>query len=372
MSDFEQTYTWIRRRLGLIEIHAILGDANGVVYPDPVRQPGVMNVRYKTAADLSLPPALPMGPNFVGQDTPGTPVVCRYDNNGQLVIWGIDGPALRAQRGNPVLNNPAAAVNQKTTATETIVPLVSHPTSPTSLSVVVHSYFYIVNRVAKLFRASVDNGSGLPQGRIDLSSYVPTAGNQRLVGIFLKPDLSLEAAASTVQTLMEPLDLTDVQECVDGSSVGSTAVWFYWLHDGQTEILDSDKWLDGRQIINLNADGNEVRLATVAGVDMNTATPTTLYTGPGGASYVITRVVVRNASASLTTASWSYGFNNPNFDNVIANATHTELTTSALYTVLAAKAGAAVGTAGQAFKVLMNTLQGSAATTDMDVFGYLL
>lgn len=113
------------------------------------------------------------------------------------------------------------------------------------------------------------------------------------------------------------------------------------------------------------------RLSTTSSVDMNTATATTLFTVPTGKSCIITHVVVRNASTSLTTASYSFGFNSATFNNVIANATHTELTGSTLYTVLIAMAGATRGVAADTFKVLMNTLQGGAATTTMDVYGYL-
>lgn len=115
----------------------------------------------------------------------------------------------------------------------------------------------------------------------------------------------------------------------------------------------------------------EVLLASTGSVNMNTATATTLYTCATGKSCVITRVVVRNASTSLTTASYSFGWTSTAFNDVIANATHTELTGATLYTVLAAKTGAKLGTSTGTFKVLMNTLQGSAATTTMDVFGYV-
>lgn len=112
-------------------------------------------------------------------------------------------------------------------------------------------------------------------------------------------------------------------------------------------------------------------LGTTDSVDMNTATATTLYTVPTGKSCVVTHVTVRNASTNLDTASYSFGFNSASFNDVITNATHTELTGSTLYTVLSAKTGATRGAAGDTFKVLMNTLQGGAATTSMDVFGYL-
>lgn len=114
----------------------------------------------------------------------------------------------------------------------------------------------------------------------------------------------------------------------------------------------------------------DTKLATVAGVNMNTATATTLYTCPTGKSCVITKVIVRNASTSLTTASYSFGWNSAAFNNVIADATHVELTGSTLFTILPSKIGATVGLTTGVFKVLLNTLQGGAATTTMDVFGF--
>jgi len=114
----------------------------------------------------------------------------------------------------------------------------------------------------------------------------------------------------------------------------------------------------------------EVKLSTTASVDMNTAAATTLYTCPSATSCLITKVVVRNASTSLTTASYSFGWTSAAFDDVIANATHTELTGATLYTRLDPKAGAKLGAATEIFKVLMNTLQGGAATTTIEVLGY--
>lgn len=115
---------------------------------------------------------------------------------------------------------------------------------------------------------------------------------------------------------------------------------------------------------------NEGRLSTIAAVNMNTATATVLYTSPTGLSTLITKVVVRNCSTSMTTASYSFGWEAVTFANVIANATHTELTGATLYTRLNAKTGATVGTSTGTFNVLLNTLQGGAATCTIDVFGY--
>jgi hypothetical protein len=122
--------------------------------------------------------------------------------------------------------------------------------------------------------------------------------------------------------------------------------------------------------IQMSPTGGEVLLSTTASVNLNTATPTPLFTCPAGVNCEITRIVVRNASTSLTTVSFSIGWNSATFNNVLADATHTELTGATLYTTLAAKAGATKGTPGDVLTLLCNILQGGAATCSIDIFGY--
>lgn len=117
--------------------------------------------------------------------------------------------------------------------------------------------------------------------------------------------------------------------------------------------------------------GADTVLSTTASVDLNTATATTLYTCPASTTCVITKVLITAASTSLTTASISFGWNSAAFDDVIANETYTELSGSTLYTIRVAKDGATLGAAAGTFKVLANTLQGSAATVTIKVFGYV-
>lgn len=114
----------------------------------------------------------------------------------------------------------------------------------------------------------------------------------------------------------------------------------------------------------------EIYLGTIS-VDMNTGTATLLYTCQTGKSCIISRVIIYGASTSLTTASYSFGWTSAAFSDVIANATHTELAGATLYTILFPKVGATIGTSTGTFKVLMNTLQGGAATANMAVFGYV-
>jgi hypothetical protein len=112
----------------------------------------------------------------------------------------------------------------------------------------------------------------------------------------------------------------------------------------------------------------EGRLASVSLVNMNSGATQVLYTCPTGKTCIVTKVIVHNASASLTTASYSFQWSSAG--DVIANATHTELVDNTVYTQLFPKVGATRGVAGATFDVIMNTLQGGAASTTMDVFGY--
>ena len=115
----------------------------------------------------------------------------------------------------------------------------------------------------------------------------------------------------------------------------------------------------------------EKLLALASGVDLNTAVASTLYTVPGGKTALITRFIIYNASTSLTTVSFSIGFNSATFNDVLADATHTELTGATLFTVLNSMAGAKRGAATNVLKLLCNVLQGGAATADVRVFGIL-
>jgi len=117
----------------------------------------------------------------------------------------------------------------------------------------------------------------------------------------------------------------------------------------------------------------EYLLSTTNLVNLNQAPETNLFTAPAGITgVVITRVVVRKASTSLTTASLAFGWNAGTDNDVIATATHTELTGNTLFTILIPKIGAKLGVASGVFSVITTILQGGAATASIDVFGYIL
>lgn len=111
-------------------------------------------------------------------------------------------------------------------------------------------------------------------------------------------------------------------------------------------------------------------IARVTGVDVNTATKQALYTVPTGKTLIVTGIVVRNVSTSLTTASFGFGFN-ANADDVLASEVWTELTGSTLYTCKLPKEGAIVGAASDVLGSKCTINQGAAATVTIEIYGIL-
>lgn len=114
----------------------------------------------------------------------------------------------------------------------------------------------------------------------------------------------------------------------------------------------------------------EGKLSTTS-VNLNVTTKTTLYTVPASKVAYITKVVVRDASTSLTTAEFGVGYD-ANGTDVIGNAAHTGLTGPTLYEIIPAKVGALEGAAAAVLGLKCGTAQGAAATAVVDVFGYLV
>ncbi len=112
-------------------------------------------------------------------------------------------------------------------------------------------------------------------------------------------------------------------------------------------------------------------LATVAGVNLNTTTKQTLYTVPTGKTLIVDKIITRNASTSLTTVIFGFGFNASANDVVVA-ALHTTLTGNTLIATDIPIAGAKVGAAADVLGLKASLAQGGAATATIDIFGYLI
>jgi hypothetical protein len=104
-------------------------------------------------------------------------------------------------------------------------------------------------------------------------------------------------------------------------------------------------------------------------IDLSVGTKQALFTVPAGLTAAISKIVPRKASVSLATASFGFGFDT-NASDVIASATHTELTGPTLETVLTPIAGAKLGAAAAVFGIKATVTQSALVTAD--VHGYYI
>jgi hypothetical protein len=114
-------------------------------------------------------------------------------------------------------------------------------------------------------------------------------------------------------------------------------------------------------------------VASVAGVDMQTAGKTTLYTVPAGKVFVPVFVVVRSPSASMAGGT-EYDFGSgANCDDWVQDVNLSGLTTPDTDSYIVAGLGAVypVQTAGAEFGIKVITGTTAACTATLDVFGYL-
>lgn len=244
------------RKARLERFSALLGDNNGVIYEPGL--PGYVRVRqYGANGQLGAPFAVRS--RGVVNMLPNRPVQLGYDETGRLCIVSADFDGIIAQNASPLIDNPADQ-NVYAVANQTqIIPLVSSPTNPASLNVRIVSWIYFDgDSVINQFTGSL----------VDLSSYVPSSGNHRLAGLFLKYDKTVEVKTSTTKSTSDPISIDDASECYLARSLGSKCCWFWRLHDSQTSITNADSYLDGRQFI---APDNPALYATVQTTD-NTVT----------------------------------------------------------------------------------------------------
>jgi len=232
----------IEKRLRLNVERAVLGDENGRI--DEPGRPGYVRVRRQTSEGLGKYEVVRERGVFVR--TPGAAVKVGLDSDGELAVIEGDFAGQLAQGANPLLNNTANTDIYQWVGQSQITTLYSHAlTTATTLStsVAVRAWIYVRNNTLQRF----------PGAQVSLSSYIPASGLHRIAVVFVTVDNSTEVVSSTTKNTLDPLGLTDVQECLDARSPGSYPVWAWKLADAQTSITENDKYLDVRGIINVDA-----------------------------------------------------------------------------------------------------------------------
>jgi hypothetical protein len=248
-----------RRVIGRIrDYKATLGDANNQVYADP----GFYWVRPLAQSDAN------------GNSTPGIPYQVRSGSalvvpRGGRQVWvgiGLDGHltckgfvhedlvstdvGIDPRSLQP--NDPYRAwIRLKQIQNFRALPLATGNT--TSLKVQVRQLFYYTE-TGDLVRYNGTNDTT----HIDLSSYVPAAGLQRYVVLWLRvynpnglDDIQV-TASSTISSLDAVLSFDELQECANASDADTIPIQAFRLHDaGTTLVMDDTIDIDLRQFINM-------------------------------------------------------------------------------------------------------------------------
>lgn len=240
--NITEARNFVRRRLRLDTFRAVLGDVNGVI--DEPGRPGYVRVRRYTSDGLGQYEVVRERGMTVR--TPNTPVKLGYDTDDELAVIESDFGGQLAQGTNPVLNNPLNQDVYKWTGQSELTTLFCHAlttaTTP-STSVAVRAWIYTRHNTIQRFAGA----------QVDLSSVIPAVGLHRIAVVFVTYANSTEVVASTTKNTLDPIDLTDVQECFDNRTPGSYPVWAWKLADAQTSITENDKWLDCRGILNVDS-----------------------------------------------------------------------------------------------------------------------
>lgn len=247
----------IRARLNLDMYPAVLGDADGIVF-EPGR-PGYVRVRYTDLASDGLDQTVRQ-PRLPTAMLPGMPVWVGHDEELALAVLG---PRLSTQLEagiNPLLNHTAAGdPSAGWLDLGLALPLRTTPTVPPSLSVAVKAWWYVQSGTAVMF----------PGALVDLSDYLPAAGEHRLALLTLHTDTQTVAVtASPAKAIEDPLDAADVETCVSAAPALGAPIACWRLTGDMTAITDDDLFLDLRQWLNVpsrsgdNAEDTAIYLAT--------------------------------------------------------------------------------------------------------------
>ena len=244
---YENVKRRVRRVLNLDTRRAVLGDANGVVY-EPGRV-GYVRVTYPASDNNStgrtFPTVVRLRVNIDTSDV-GKPVIVGYDREGLPAVIDVDFTGSETSGRNPIGDVTTSNPLTNNTVDLNYSPILrSQPFGPGApLYVSVLPFYYVKDGTFHTFNG-VDGG-------IDMSAYLPGVANQwQLAGLFLKTDDTVEVVTSTDQDFSEPLDETDIQECITASSSNSIPIAMWIVRYGQTSIADTDKFFDARQWINV-------------------------------------------------------------------------------------------------------------------------
>lgn len=166
----------------------------------------------------------------------GSPIVLGYLNS-ELFVVGQNHKTTESLGYNPAVLNTGDPTLQGVATTD-LLPLLSHAVGTSvnpSTKIGFKSFrYYTPENEVKWFVGSVPN-------QVDLSSFIPSAGEHRYVCVFFNTQTAnFTVRGSTAQVLAIPLSEDDKQECYDDMPPYAIPVSMWRLQDGQTAVTQVD------------------------------------------------------------------------------------------------------------------------------------
>lgn len=188
--------------------------------------------------------SFPLGSNAIVDPWDGCPVWIGWED-GERCILSMNRSALRTQGINDKRYNPADTRISRWVSKDNfgdfMAQAVGTEANP-STEIIVFEFDFIDERYQ--YRH-------LPRQRIDVASYIPAIGKQRLAMVYARDDLTIQIATSTVQNTAVPIDPTDVQECIAKLPPRAIPNSTWLLRGGMTRVTPADKHADWRTLFNL-------------------------------------------------------------------------------------------------------------------------
>jgi len=230
---------------------AVLGNDNNLIYAGL----GKVWVRFRAGTDSNgnvtfAPPVKVHRGGATFFEYAGAPVRVVYDENDELAIKGIDNKEAESAGLDSGLLNYGSKTS-RWLRLKNVVRLKCYPVGtaddPSTL-VSVRSLLYD-NDYGDFIRIAA---TARQADKIDLASYIPTAGNHAVVCVFMRTVANTyQVVSSTVQAQSSDIDITDYQECFAQRDAETVPIQAFILSDAQTSITMSDLGEDLRQFINM-------------------------------------------------------------------------------------------------------------------------
>lgn len=216
---------------------------------------GYVYVRYPAGADsagnMVLSPAAAVRSSVGAAYLPraGARVLVGKDYEGQDAVLGADFTGLIEAGVNPLVTNPLMP-EMRYISNDNYTPLMAQPvTNPlnTLPKVTVYSWFADVGDDAVVYVPGTDAAAS----KVDLSSWMPSAGQQRYVVVWLDViDRVLSVTGSVAQALADDLTIDDINECFAGRPPDAVPIKAFKLVGGR--LLQQDAaHVDLRTLINV-------------------------------------------------------------------------------------------------------------------------